>query len=227
MAQRPVFIPRLDSGKFLLTESIEFKWFPGFSLSQKRKCIEALHIAAQTTLDLRPILEISSKSHDPLGVKLSAFNLCLEYRGTKISVESAYQGSKVFEKGGPFEDLFLKSSKDAKKDPRLRQSGALIKFDFNREEWPLIPETSFYDWLYLNALNDNEVLAKELLKYQAFTDIEFNPKKSMSCQARSAALYVAIQKKGIFKQALSSKEKFLLLVRTIDRQNLPQQYEFF
>lgn len=36
-------------------------------------------------------------------------------------------------------------------------------------------------------LNEDEI--KEFLTFELFTDIEFNPKKSINCQARSCALY--------------------------------------
>ena len=49
-----------------------------------------------------------------------------------------------------------------------------------------------YTWLYFIALNQNKELTNEILEYQAFTDIEFNPEKSMNCQAYSAALYCAM-----------------------------------
>ena len=48
--------------------------------------------------------------------------------------------------------------------------------------------------MYFIALNQNKVLTKEILEYQAFTDIEFNPQKSLNCQAYSAALYSAMIK---------------------------------
>ena len=37
----------------------------------------------------------------------------------------------------------------------------------------------FYSWLYFIALNQNERLKVEILNYEAFTDIEFNPEKSL------------------------------------------------
>ena len=55
-------------------------------------------------------------------------------------------------------------------------------------------EFDFYSWLYFIALNQNKVLSKDILEYLAFTDIEFNPQKSLNCQAYSAALYSAMIK---------------------------------
>ena len=94
-------------------------------------------------------------------------------------------------------DLYAKSSRDAKKDPRLKESGVLKSFWFEGKEYPILPRTAFYDWLYINALLENKDLAEKLLKYDAFTDVEFNPEKSINCQACSAAVFVSLSKLGI------------------------------
>jgi len=67
------------------------------------------------------------------------------------------------------------------------------------------------DWLYLNALRENSELASSLTEFEAFTDIAFNPTKSLSCQARSAALYVSLDRRGLLQGALRSKDDFLAL----------------
>jgi hypothetical protein len=197
MAKRPVYVPRKDGKLGVEKKDIEFKWFPGMSKSQKQKSIESLHTEVELS-GITPILEISSKSEDEIGVQLSAFNLNITTKVHKkiFSVETAFQGSKVFQHGGPYVDLFDKTSREAKKDVRLKQSGKLIKFNFYKKDFPLKPRTFFYDWLYINALNQNLSLAKDVLKYSGFTDIEFNPKKSINCQAYSAALYVSLDYHG-------------------------------
>ena len=75
--------------------------------------------------------------------------------------------------------------------------------------WDLDPKTAFYDWLYLHALNQNEELALHLLSFAGFTDIAFNPKRSINCQARSAALYVSLHKCGLLTEALSGRQAYL------------------
>ena len=45
--------------------------------------------------------------------------------------------------------------------------------------------------------------------FDAFTDIEFNPERSLNCQARSAALYRSLVHAGKLEEALSSQEAFL------------------
>ena len=127
-------------------------------------------------------------------------------------VECAFQGSKVFELGGPFIDLFGKTSREAKRDERLRSSGRLIGFRFFKDKWNLEPQTAFYDWLYINALKKNPEVTEQLLDYSAFTDIEFNPERSINCQAYSVALYISLHKRGLLEDAMSSKEAFLRIV---------------
>ena len=129
-----------------------------------------------------------------------------------FSVETAFQASKVFEKGGPYIDLLQVSSKMAKRDERLRNSGHIIGFNFKGEEFVSRPKTFFYNWLYINALNDNEELAAQVLEFDAFTDIEFNPQKSLNCQAEAAALFVSLKRNNLLDEALKDKDVFLKTV---------------
>ena len=211
MANRPVFEVSLDS-KLFVRKDIEFQWFRGFAISQKRKCINSLH---QNYLSLnkdKHILEISSKSENELGVKLSAFNLMIHKNGKSFSVESAYQSGKIFEHGDPYIDLLDKPSINAKKDERLKNNGQIIGFSFYNETFSINPLTYFYNWLYINALNDNDDLNKQLINYDAFTDIVFNPQKSLNCQAAAAAIYVSLRKQNLLQQALKDKNLFLKIV---------------
>lgn len=181
------------------------------AVSQKQKSIDSLHAAAMKIPDVNKVLEVSSKSREELGVALSAFNLTfttLKHART-FSVECAYQGSKVFERGGPFVDIFDMSSWEAKKDERTRSSGRLVGFRFFGTDWGLEPQTAFYDWLYINALRKRRELTEQLFEYSAFTDIEFNPERSINCQAYSVALYVSLSRRSLLDDALSSKDAFL------------------
>jgi hypothetical protein len=210
MAYRPIFIPVMEGNCFVETRLIEFKYFNGFSVSQKQKSIESLHDKAKEGNELT-ILEISSKSKSDLGVNLSAFNLLIETvkNKRKFTVESAFQASKVFEGGGPYVDLLNKTSREAKSDKRLTTSGRLKQFNFYDSVWGLEPKTAFYDWLYINALIKSDILRDELLEFDAFTDIEFNLEKSINCQAYSAALFVSLTKRGLINDVFSNKEKYI------------------
>ena len=212
MAKRPIFVPILDGKRFVLERYIEFQWHSGFAKSQKQKSIRSLHDMALRDYGVQNPVEVSSKSEDPLGVALSSFNLTFETtRGRRLTVEAAFQGSKVFERGGPFTDIFAMRPIDAKRDPRLRESGRLTGFRLYNREWELEPKTAFYDWLYINALLKNPELANEVTDRDGFTDIEFNPEKSINCQARSVALFCALFHNDKLSFALENRDNFLSL----------------
>lgn len=208
MATRPVFAPGLKGSALVIKVDVEFKWFAGMAVSQKQKSIRSLHEAASHR-NIASVLEISSKSESPLGVSLSAFNLQLQTEaGIRCPVENAYQSSKTFTDGGPYLDLLSKKPWEAKKDPRLSSSGGFVGFEYGGQRWPTKPVTAFYDWLYLSALRQNSTISGQLEQYDGFTDIEFNPGKSLNCQASSAALFVALSKRGELEAALSSRDSF-------------------
>ncbi len=211
MAKRPVFSPRKDRVG-VEEKLIDFKWHSGFAVSQKQKSIQSLHEEAKVFGYIN-LLEISSKSESSLGVGLSAFNLKITTKkhNRTFSVESAFQGSKVFENGGPFKDLLCADSLTAKRDIRLKESGNLINFKFFNQDFPNQPRTFFYDWLYINALIQNPDLFSLLDSYEGFSDIEFNPEKSINCQAHSVALYLSLKLNDVLNVALESPESFLSL----------------
>ena len=224
MAERPLFIPSTEGPALVRTKYVEFQWFPGMAASQKQKSVDSLHAAALKLPGISRVLEVSSKSREELGIALSAFNLTfttLKHNRT-FSVECAYQGSKVFERGGPFVDMFGMTSREAKKDDRLRSSGRLTGFRFFGTDWGLEPQTAFYDWLYINALKKQPSVTEQLLEYSAFTDIEFNPERSINCQAYSVALYISLHKRHLLEEATSSKEVFLRTVGTAAISNARQ-----
>lgn len=214
MAERPLFIPAVEGTALVRTKHVEFQWFPGMAVSQKQKSVDSLHAAAYRLPGISEVLEVSSKSREELGVALSAFNLTFTTikHSRTFSVECAFQGSKVFESGGPFVDIFGMTSREAKKDERLRSSGRLIGFRFFGVDWDLEPQTAFYDWLYINALKKQPILANQLLEFSAFTDIEFNPERSINCQAYSVALFTSLHRRGLLDEATSSKDVFLKIV---------------
>lgn len=220
MAERPIFTPSFNGPSLVWTHSVEFKWFPGMALKQVQKSVVSLHEAALRQLSVDKVLEISTKSLDPVGVKLSAFNLMINSPKQSYSVECAFQASKVFEHGGPYVDLLRATSKEAKLDPRLKSSGYLKSFEFYKTSWSLEPRTAFYDWLYINALHKHPDLAEEVLKYRAFTDIVFNPEKSVNCQAHSAALYVALHERGMLQpEVLKNRDAYLDAIKGLPVSN--------
>ncbi|UQN08790.1 hypothetical protein [Deinococcus sp. QL22] len=208
MAERPVFLPSSTS-PFVQEKTVSFKWHAGLSRAQAQRSIAELHTSAAAQA-VSPLLEISSKGSDPLGIKLSAFNLTFEApTGQRLSVESAYQGSKVFQNGDHFPDLYRASSRDAKLDERVKGRPDIQQFDFFGEVWPRQPMTAFYDWLYLQALAQHPEHLAALEGYAGFTDIAFNPQKSSACQARCAAMRLGLRQAGIWTEALAGQQAFL------------------
>ena len=211
MAIRPVF-EASEKAPFYKQLDVEFQFFSGFSIGQKQKSIESLHSNYIRQNPNKAILEISSKCPLQLGVSLSAFNLKNNTQKSSFSVECAFQSSKVFENGGPYTELLNKTSLEAKKYAKLHSSGKLISFKYFNENFPLNPKDYFYNWIYINALKSNEQLACDILNFDSFTDIEFNPQKSINCQARAAAIFVGLSRAGLLQEATKSKEDFLRVV---------------
>ena len=221
MAERPIYIPYTEGARLVKEIMISFEWNPGFAPIQKKKNIAALHTAAAAR-GYAPLLEISTKSDEELGERLSAFNLTVELKnGNVTTMEAAFQGSKVFERGGPYSDIYALSSREAKKDERTKNSGKIIGFDFEGVKFPSEPKTAFYDWLYCRALAPHKDYLGRLDKYAGFTDIEFNPGKSINCQARSCALFLALCKKNLLEMATQSPESF---VNTVSMDSYAQPY---
>lgn len=212
MAVKPVFFVS-DNKPFFEDIIVEYKYFSGNNIKQKKRSINSLHASVKQQFPNAKILEISTKSENPLGVAMSAFNL--EYtmeNGDCIPFESVFQGSKVFENGKTYNDLYFVSPSDAKKDKRIRESGKIIAFELEGETFPTEPKTFFYDWMYVNSMSRRPELWEELSCYNAFTDIEFNHKKSINCQARSAAIFVSLLKNNLLSFAIQNQQKFKQIV---------------
>lgn len=207
MATRPVFFVTTPGESWVRVEEVSFQWFPGMSLAQKRRSIDAMQGAAHALAPGDTLLEISTKSADADGRALSGFELRLEAHGRRMAVESLFQGSKLCRAGkgvsGPHEELYDEDAVLAKRDPRLAKC-QLAGFRLFDEDWPLgawppqpgekdaLPPSAFYDYLYFRALGQQPELAAKACSYAGFTDLEFTPGKSDNCQAYSAALFAAL-----------------------------------
>lgn len=157
-----------------------------------------MHQVIRKKYGFNHVLELSSKSGNKLSFLVSPLSLKLTNEdGQQYSVENVFQSSMVFEHGGPYSDLLTVSPRQAKKDERLITSGELINYNYFGVEWDVEPLTAFYDWLYVNALKQNPQLHEEVMQYQAFTDITFNPKKSIHCAAYALAMFVALNKRKL------------------------------
>lgn len=213
MAVRPVFLPSLDGDHLVEEVAVSFRWHAGMAESQKKKNVAELHsAAAEASLD--PLLEVSTKSEHELGRRLSAFNqkISLQKLGLTTSIESAYQGSKVFDRGGPYHDIYELDPRSAKRDERLRSSGSIIGFNFDGASYPSFPMTAFYDWLYVKSLAPFADYLTNMYFIAGYTDIEFNPSKSLNCQARSCATCISLARRGLLTDCAESFELFADLI---------------
>lgn len=226
MAERPVFHV-IDKAPFYERINTEFTYYPGFAVSQKHKSIQSLHKSYLDRYPDRKILEASSKGNDELGIGLSAFNIEIKKNGHIYKLESVFQGSKVFEDGNGCHDLYDAEPIVAKKDERVKSGKPLKCFDYFGEIFPLEPKDYFYNWIYINALKNRIKGKNSLCDYDSFTDIEFNPNKSINCQAIASAIYVGLCRNNLIDEALKSKEDFLRVVYNRQLEKASEQLSFF
>ena len=209
MATRPVFIPLFEGPTLIEERPIDFQWHPGMSIEQKRKNIAALHAAS----GLPRVLEISTRSTVSVGRKLSAFNLRILLEKGTYPLESVYQSSKVFKNLGAFQEISLYRPAKAKRFIRECVREPLIGFLLEGRNYPLEPKNAFYDWLYIRCLGDHAEWIRENVKYDGFTDIEYNPKKGINCQARAFAEYISLMERGQLYKVANDFETFVEILK--------------
>lgn len=219
MAEKSVFISRIEYPYFEEVH-VNIDWFGGFALSQKRKCQIALHQNFLKAYPNEKILEISSASLMSLGSKMSAMHLKKQTNKGLTTVESAFQSSRIYRNGdtviGPHPELMFLPGKECKKLVKVSSCGLISKeylFDGMTFYAPDFHISLFYDFLYLNALleEENHEVKERLLSegYTAFTDLATS---SLNCQARSAAIFVGLVKAGKINE-IKNFESFLKLFR--------------
>lgn len=220
MARRSVFVSR-DEYPFFEEIAVEFDWFPGFALSQKRKSQISLHKNFQKRFPEHKVLEISSASLYSLGSALSAMSLTKMTSQGITSVESAFQSSRIYGSGdlqvGPFPEYMFLPGRECKRLVKEASKGQIsYRYHFDGMDFyaPEYHISLFYDYLYLNALleDDNSVVSQALTDggYTAFTDLAT---LSLNCQARSAAIFVSLMSHG-FIDEIRNYDSFLRLFRT-------------
>ena len=210
MVTRQIYLVK-ESEPYYRSYTCEFKWCNGQSLQQKKKNVLLLHDIYHQLHPEHRILEISTASDSDLGKKLSAFNMMkhVPSLNRSIPLECVFQGGKVYEHGGPYLDMYDMDPGKANKGERKNSSGKVIGFEFEGKRFPTEPAMFFYDYLYLNELNENREMADQLLEYDGFTDIFFNPEKSINCQAISCAKYVSLVKAGKLEEYLDQQNKVI------------------
>lgn len=190
MAEKMIFIS--DGINPFYEKVINYVFVPGFAPIQRKKNVINLNESIKVEFPNLRTLEISTKSDNELGRQLSAFNLKLDGR----SVESVFQSSKVFADGNQYEFLIDKKPIEAKRFIQNLPKKEIVRFRYDGFDYPINPKSIFYDYIYIKALKENERISSKLINYDIFTDIEFNHKKSINCQARACAIYAYLLKIG-------------------------------
>ena len=94
MVKRPAFF--ICRGK-VVSDTYSFEWYSGFAVSQKQKSIKSLHNAIiETDANAKP-LEVSTKSRETIGIKLSAFNLKINNYTLENIFQSTYRLPRILE----------------------------------------------------------------------------------------------------------------------------------
>lgn len=210
MALRRVYFINENKVKF---QNFNIKWNSGFSIQQKQKNIEELHycISKYYNVCKDKILEVSTASKNELGRMLSSFTLKVFFNGHYYPLECVYQSSKVFKNVfGEYQvlEVLNMDPRSAKKRLTVENHNTLIKFKCFDKEFSLKPSYLFYDWLYISAVKNIPYLSESLNKYDFFTDIEFNPEKSLSCQARTLVLFIWLLRNNKLEEYIKNPNYF-------------------
>ncbi len=204
---------------------MEFEFHPGQSVLQKKKNVKALHDAWLAEHPDTRVLEVSTKSDEETGRKLSPFHLTKLLPGLKkeFPVENIIQGSRVMAEGGPYYDLLGTDPLSAKQDSRVQ--GKTEAYSLEGELYPASPDFLFYTWIYAMAVLENN-LQKTLLETDAFTDIEFAGSDG-NCQARACAITASLLRDSKLKRNMSFEEfSRLFLVSPLDEVKLTPKKNF-
>ena len=195
-ANRPVFIIQ-DTYPWYKQIDVSFTWTSGFFLEQKQKNIQALHKAFLERYSEFRVLEVSTKSPRPVGAQICAANLTANFPEGSYPIERLFQSAMFFEHKGPFPDLIDKDPKAAASDERMKDTGHLIGYSLFGTEYPALPKTIFFDWLYFKGLLDHPDEISTLYRFDAFTDIEYIPDRSLTCQPKASAMFSSLARANL------------------------------
>lgn len=222
MAHRPIFIPGDHKGPLFRELSVQFRWHSGMAPVQKKRSVTELHQEAKM-LGCKNVLEVSTKSELEIGRRLSAFVLDVELSGITSKIECVYQGSKVFQKAGPFNNLVECRPIDAKRYFKDKDFGLITHFEFFGQTYENLPFHAFYDWLFLRALSPHKAFLEDNLnRFDAYSDIEFNPSRSINTQARSMAIISSLLGRRQFKRCVEDFDYFRSHLEKIEKKNSTQ-----
>lgn len=222
MAMRFVYLP-ISEKPFVSIRPVEFKWEPGMSSTQRKKSRDNLHNVIRQSGTADKILECSTLSYNDVGLSLSAFKLPY-FADKSKTVESVYQGSKVFRNKYTNEEV---NTRHLYNEDALTSKKFLSNFNYNAHELlrystdlegvkielPANTLTTFYDYIYIKSVlaSFSESQFNHILKYEAFTDtqLKWYNNKVTACQAMSVAILVGLKKSGNLVKYMSTPEEFI------------------
>ena len=219
MAERSVFVSK-NTYPFFEEIHVQFDYFQGHSLSQKRKNQIGLHQNFLARYPEYKVLEVSGASLNSLGAALSAMNLKKQTTKGLTSVESAFQSSRIYginDDIGPFPEYLFLPGKECKKLVKEKSQG-LISYHYYFDGMDFYAPkhfiSLFYNYLYLNALceKENREVAERLIagEFTAFSDLATT---SLNSQARSCAIFVSLYRSGMINE-VRNYNTYLQLFRT-------------
>jgi len=106
----------------------------------------------------------------------------------------------------------------AKKHIRLNAKGEVVAFRFEGRNYPTEPKNAFYDWLYIRSIQPHVDWIAKNVDFYGYTDIEFNPEKSINCQARSVATYMTLMNRGSSGECFEDFDLFRSMLLLAQRQ---------
>lgn len=197
-----------DGGKYTELQ-VSIPYTPTGDFRTDRTALSEAIIEKNPNLD---ILETSVVSAEDKGKWLSSFFLKLRLPDGKLApIESVFHGCKKYKEGGPYTDIMEMKPSEAKKDPRIKNSGDFLGFEFCNHKFPKTPRTAFYDWLVCCALfqSHNRGLLNEARKHSAFSDVMFFPEHSLNSPAASLARIVTLLNMELIGTKLISFDEFV------------------
>lgn len=208
MAKRLYFIPKRSFQGLIVEKIVDFTEVRGDKESSVVKTMENMHHVIRANETGGKILEVSPYGSN-IGQMLTPWQLTLKTKsGVSYPVAAIYESSKVFERGGPYEDLKDKNQDELQKDERLTQSGDLMGYHFEEEAFTTTPRHKFFDYLYIRALKDREDLQEELLKADIVTDVTYQMNAMHLSPARSVSYFISLYRENLLDKVLSSSEEF-------------------
>lgn len=191
-----------------MEKTVYFPEIRGEQVHSMKKTLDTMLHAIRAKESGGEILEVSpygnavGKACTPWHLKMKADN------GEEYPVAALYEAAKIFEDGGPYEDLRSKRPDEIFGDQRLRDAGSLMGFHFENEAFTTSPRHKFFDYLYIRALRDREDLHEALLKAEILTDVTYQMSRMYLSPARSVSYFISLYREGLLDKVLSSSEEF-------------------